>query len=74
MAALFAANIDWFVPGPPGLPWTGLSPTALDAVRDRQVVVFWALADRLARLGLGRQTWHDAGVVGVTDPPAGRGG
>lgn len=23
VAALFAADIDWFVPGPPSLPWTG---------------------------------------------------
>ncbi|WP_458095601.1 phytanoyl-CoA dioxygenase family protein [Roseomonas sp. WA12] len=53
----------------PFLPWAGLSPTNLDAVRDRQVVVFWRLADRLARWGLMRQTWHAAGAVGPMDPP-----
>ncbi|HEY8611414.1 MAG TPA: phytanoyl-CoA dioxygenase, partial [Roseomonas sp.] len=56
----------------PFLPWAGLSPTSLDLVRDRQVVVFWGLADRLARWGLGRQTWRDAGAAGPMDPPAGR--
>ncbi|MCR0981984.1 phytanoyl-CoA dioxygenase family protein [Roseomonas populi] len=58
----------------PFLPWTGLSPTSLPAVRDRQVVAFWGLADRLARLGLGKQTWHDTGAVSPMDPPGGGGG
>jgi hypothetical protein len=53
----------------PFLPWTGLDPAGLPFIRGRAVPLSWAVTDFGEALGLKRNPWRRAGLVGVDAPP-----
>lgn len=53
----------------PFLPWLALDPAALPLVKGRAIPLSWRAADLAARLGIGRNPWKKAGMVGPTSPP-----
>jgi hypothetical protein len=52
----------------PFLPWLGLDPWSLPGLKGRKAPLVWALDDALSKMGLGRQSWKDVGVLRPDSP------
>ena len=52
----------------PFLPWTGLDPWSVAALRLRKPNLYWKSVDLLESLGLGRQRWRPRAAVSAFDP------
>ena len=52
----------------PFLPWVGLDPWSLAALRLHKPLIYWKSVDLLERFGLGRQRWRARGPLSAFDP------
>jgi hypothetical protein len=52
----------------PFLPWAGIDPWSIAALRLRKPVLYWKSVDLLERFGLGRQRWRARGSLSAFDP------
>lgn len=52
----------------PFLPWTGLDPWSVAALRLRKPALYWQSVDLLERIGFGHQRWRSRAPVSAFDP------